>query len=131
MVKVLFEPVTDHGLAEMPEGRIAEVVQKAGAEQDRCDGFGILRHSNISWLVLCCVFGDHDAKLPGDRGDFDRVRQAGSDEITLVQRKHLRFILQPAECSAGNDPAVVLFKCIDGILLERIGLRRFRRKLFS
>ena len=113
MVEVLFEPVTDHGLAEMPE-RIAEVVQRPA--QSRTDAMASASSGTAISVGLYCVvfFGDHDAKLPGDRGDFDRVRQAGSDEIALVQRKHLRFILQPAECSAGNDPAVVLFKCIDG-----------------
>ena len=65
---------------------------------------------NLSWLVLRRVLRDHDAELSGDRGDLDGVRQPCPDKIAFIQREDLRFILQSAECSAGNDLADSLFQ---------------------
>ena len=38
------------------------------------------------------------------------MRQTGPDKIILLERKDLRFILQPAERGAGNDPVVIFFE---------------------
>ena len=119
--KILPEPVADHRLAEVPERRIAQIVQQTRAKQHRGDPLRILRRD---LLVLRRVLRDHDAELSGDRGDLNGVRQPCPDKIAFIQREDLRFILQSAECSAGDDLPIVFFKRIDRINPE---YRRFLR----
>ena len=76
MVEVLFEPVADHGLAEMPEGRIAEVVQKESG-------------------VLCCgVLLSSDAPEIESDKSFPFLRTVCLRDISQIAQNALHKIKQ-------------------------------------
>ena len=126
-VQMLLEPVSNDHLAKVPEGRVAQIVEQTGAEQNGGDALGGVP-VDVRGLVRGGVFGNHDAQLPGHRGDLDGMGEPGPHEIALVQGEDLGFVLKPAESGAGHNFVIVLFKFVDGILGELSGFRLFRAR---
>ena len=113
-VQVALEPVADDHLAEVAEGRIADVVKQSGAH----DGVGrvprlVLRHGvGGAALVFADIGGNHGGKLLGQRRGLHGVGQPGAHKVTLVQGKHLGLVLETAEGRAVDNPPVVQLKVV-------------------
>ena len=107
----------------MAEGRISGVVQQPGA-----GGYGGRAAAERRILLEILrqvgrgVLRDHSGKIPGNGGHLHRVCQTGADKIALVQRKYLRFVLQPPKRLTGDDGQKIVVKRVYVKLLELLRL---------
>jgi hypothetical protein len=90
--EALFQAVIQHLLADVPEGRVPEVV----SETDRLDQ-----------ILVQAQRAGHCTR---DRGDLERVRQPRAVVIASRRHEHLCLVLQPAERLAVHDPVAVALK---------------------
>ena len=75
----------ERALAGMTERRMAKIVR----QRER--------------LGEVLVEAERAGKRAGDLGHFQRVGQAGSVVIALMEHEHLGLVLEPAECSRMDD----------------------------
>ncbi len=104
------EPVPNRRLSKMPEGRIADIVQKPRTLKNVAH-IGLERRLKVFVLSVLQDLLRHI--LPQrfrQRGHLQRMRQSGTDKVAFIQRKDLRLVLQPPERRASDDPVVILFK---------------------
>ncbi len=106
---VVFEvPLAGHQLVEYPladvsKRRMAQVV----SQRDRFDE------------VFAQVQGPGD--VSGDLGDLERVSQPGAEQVVLVRREDLCFVIQPAKRGASQNPIAVALKFAQPVVAGRLG----------
>ena len=110
LMQMILEPLPDGILTKMAEGRIANIVDKACAQQHirkvfLCMGFKPGVHPPLSQLAKH-IF----AKLFSDGRHFQRMCQTGPNIIVFIQREYLCLILEPAEQGAAYDRVIIALR---------------------
>src|SRR5690606_3652682 len=111
------EEMLDGRLAEMAEGRIADVMPDAGRGDDMAE-LGRAQPRQIAAMPLHDRLADLGAQRAADRGNLKRMRQPVAHIVALRQRMDLGLVLQAAEGRTEDDAIPVL--------LEGIARRRHR-----
>ena len=108
--EIPYKPFPDCQFTKMTERRIADIMNQTRTLQDIADIFLHLHGKQRIFLVRQNILSDVLSQRLGKGRYFQRMGQPRPDKVALIQRKYLRFILQPPERRAPYNPVIIFLK---------------------